>query len=90
VIRGIKKTDAEKLAEGQPQVEVGSFLIIGTFKKHTMRPGDTLFKLARKVYGHKDYVKYIIRYNQFSDPNNVHIGSEILLPQLVEKEECAG
>ena len=90
VIRGIKKTDAEKLAEGYPQVEVGSFLIIGTFKKHTMRPGDTLFKLARKVYGHKDYVKYIIRYNQFSDPNNVHIGSEILLPQLIEKEECAG
>ncbi len=90
VIRGIKKSDAEKLAEGQPQVEVGSFLIIGTYKKHTMRPGDTLFKLARKVYGHKDYVKYIIRYNQFSDPNNVHIGSEILLPQLVEKEECAG
>ena len=90
VIRGIDKVTAEKLAEGKPQVEVGSFLIIGTFRKHTMRPGDTLFKLARSVYGHKDYVKYIILYNQFPDPNNVHIGTEILLPQLVEKEECAG
>ena len=90
VIRGIDKVTAEKLAEGNPQVEVGSFLIIGTFRKHTMRPGDTLFKLARSVYGHKDYVKYIILYNQFPDPNNVHIGTEILLPQLVEKEECAG
>lgn len=90
VIRGIDKVTAEKLAEGKPQVEVGSFLIIGTYRKHTMRPGDTLFKLARSVYGHKDYVKYIILYNQFPDPNNVHIGTEILLPQLVEKEECAG
>lgn len=90
VIRGIDKVTAEKLAEGKPQVEVGSFLIIGTFRKHTMRPGDTLFKLARSIYGHKDYVKYIILYNQFPDPNNVHIGTEILLPQLVEKEECAG
>ena len=90
VIRGIDKVTAEKLAEGNPQVEVGSFLIIGTFRKHTMRPGDTLFKLARSIYGHKDYVKYIILYNQFPDPNNVHIGTEILLPQLVEKEECAG
>ena len=90
VIRGLDKATYEKLAEGQPQVEIGSFLIIGTFSKHTMRSGDTLFKLARSVYGHKDYVKYIIRYNQFPDPNNVHIGTEILLPQLVEKEECAG
>ena len=90
VIRGIDKATAEKLAVGQPQVKVGSFLIIGTFRKHTMRPGDTLFKLARSVYGHKDYVKYIILYNQFPDPNNVYIGTEILLPQLVEKEECAG
>ena len=90
VIRGIGKATAEKLAQGQPQVKVGSFLIIGTFRKHTMRSGDTLFKLARSVYGHKDYVKYIILYNQFPDPNNVYIGTEILLPQLVEKEECAG
>ena len=90
VIRGIDKATAEKLAQGQPQVKVGSFLIIGTFRKHTMRSGDTLFKLARSVYGHKDYVKYIILYNQFPDPNNVYIGTEILLPQLVEKEECAG
>ena len=90
VIRGIDKVTAEKLAQGQPQVKVGSFLIIGTFRKHTMRSGDTLFKLARSVYGHKDYVKYIILYNQFPDPNNVYIGTEILLPQLVEKEECAG
>ncbi|MBO5676922.1 MAG: HU family DNA-binding protein [Bacteroidaceae bacterium] len=90
VIRGIDKATAEKLAQGQPQVKVGSFLIIGTFRKHTMRSGDTLFKLARSVYGHKDYVKYIILYNQFPNPDNVYIGTEILLPQLVEKEECAG
>lgn len=90
VIRGIKKSDAEILAKGYSQVEVGSFLIIGTYTTHVMRSGDTLLKIARQVYGHKDYVKYIIHYNHFPDPNNVYIGTEILLPQLVEKEECAG
>lgn len=90
VIRGIKKSGAEILAEGYSQVEVGSFLIIGTYTTHVMRSGDTLLKIAREVYGHKDYVKYIIQYNHFPNPNNVYIGTEIKLPQLVEKEECAG
>ena len=85
VIRGLDKESIDLLWKEYPQVKVGSFYIIGTFKTHKLQAGETLYRLARKTYGHKDYVKYIILYNNFSDPNNIPIGSDILLPWLVEK-----
>jgi hypothetical protein len=85
VIRGLDKESIDLLWKEYPQVKVGSFYIIGTFKTHQLQAGETLYRLARKTYGHKDYVKYIILYNNFSDPNNIPIGSDILLPWLVEK-----
>ena len=89
VIRGIDRETANKLAEGQKQVRVGSFLIIGTYATHILRPGDTLYQIARKTYGHKDYAKYIVVYNNLTPPYNLPLGAELLLPQLVEKEEFA-
>ena len=89
VIRGIDRKTADKLAEEQKQVNVGSFLIIGTYATHVLRPGDTLYQIARKTYGHKDYAKYIILYNNLTPPYNLPLGTELLLPQLVEKEEFA-
>ena len=89
VIRGIDRKTADKLAEGQKQVNVGSFLIIGTYATHVLRPGDTLYQIARKTYGHKDYAKYIILYNNLTPPYSLPLGTELLLPQLVEKEEFA-
>lgn len=89
VIRGIDRPTANILAEGYPQVEVGSFLIIGTYSKYIYKKGDTLHKIARETYGHKDYAKYIILYNKLVAPYNIPVESEILLPQLVEKEEFA-
>lgn len=89
VIRGIDRATANKLCEEYTQVNPGSFLIIGTYGTHTLRKGDSLFKIAKSTYGHRDYAKYIIHYNNFTYPYNVPLGTEILLPQLVEKEECA-
>ena len=89
VIRGIDRATANKLCEEYTQVTPGSFLIIGTYGTHTLRKGDSLFKIAKSTYGHRDYAKYIIHYNNFTYPYNVPLGTEILLPQLVEKEECA-
>ncbi len=89
VIRGVDKATAEKLSEEYSQVTPGCFLIIGTYGTHTLRKGDSLFKIARSTYGHRDYAKYIIHYNNFTYPYKVPLGTEILLPQLVEKEECA-
>lgn len=85
VIRGLDSTSIEYLREGYKQVEVGSFYIIGTFKKHKLQAGETLLRLARQTYGHKDYVKYIISYNNFTDPNTISVDTEIALPLLVEK-----
>ena len=65
------------------------FLIIGTYATHVLRLGDTLYQIARKTYGHKDYAKYIILYNNLTPPYNLPLGTELLLPQLVEKEEFA-
>ncbi len=85
VIRGLDKESVDLLWKDYAQVEVGSFYIIGTFKTHKLKPGETLYRLARQTYGHKDYAKYIILYNNFTDPNNIAVDSEILLPWLVEK-----
>lgn len=86
VIRGLKAAEIDLLREGYQQVEVGSFYIIGTFKKHKLNVGETLLKLAKNTYGHKDYVKYIILYNNFKDPNTISLETEIALPLLVEKD----
>jgi nucleoid DNA-binding protein len=86
VIRGLKAAEIDLLREGYQQVEVGSFYIIGTFKKHKLNVGETLLKLAKTTYGHKDYVKYIILYNNFKDPNTISLDTEIALPLLVEKD----
>jgi len=85
VIRGLNEADIELLKKGFPQVEIGSFYIIGTFKTHKLQEGETLFQLARKTYGHKDYVKYIILFNEFKNPDSIQKGTEIKLPWLVEK-----
>ncbi len=49
-------------------------------KTYTMKNGDTLTKLARRFYGDASYAIDIINANNFSDPNNVHIGTVVILP----------
>ncbi len=49
-------------------------------KTYKMKNGDTLMKIARRFYGDASYAVDIINANNFSDPNNVHIGTEIILP----------
>ncbi len=49
-------------------------------KTYKMKNGDTLMKIARRFYGDASYAVDIINANHFSDPNNVHIGTEIILP----------
>ena len=49
-------------------------------KTYVMQPGDYLAKISRDIYGTKDSVPSIIRLNQFPDPDNIPVGSTILLP----------
>ncbi|MCF0195643.1 MAG: hypothetical protein HUK03_00055, partial [Bacteroidaceae bacterium] len=68
------------------QVQGGAYLIVGTKGTHVMKSGDQLNKLAIQVYGNKDYVPYIVVHNQFEDPDNIPLGYEVKLPELVKRE----
>lgn len=67
-----------------PQVPGGKYLITGTKSVRQMKRGDTLLKMARQEYGHSDFAKYIIVFNQFADPDVIPLGSEVKLPELIE------
>ena len=47
---------------------------------HTMKRGESLTRISVRYYGTKDSVRAIIRANNFSDPDNVHVGAEVKLP----------
>jgi hypothetical protein len=48
--------------------------------KYVLKEGETLTMLARRFYGSPDYVVDIINANNFSDPDNVHVGAIVVLP----------
>lgn len=85
------QTEAESLThdksadiEQYPQIPGGKYLIVGTRGVHVMKRGDNLYKIARSNYGHNDFVKYIIVYNQFKNPDVIPPGYSIKLPELEE------
>ncbi len=49
-------------------------------KTYKIKNGDTLMRLARRYYGNAAYADSIIQANDFKDPNNVHVGTVIVLP----------
>ena len=56
----------------------------------TVAPGDTLSKLAQKVYGNADTkVMQTIQQNnpQIADPNLIHAGSTIIFPDSPKQEK---
>ena len=64
------------------QVPGGKYLIIGTKGTREMKVGDTLYKMAREEYGDKEFAKYIIVHNNFSNPDVIPLGYEVKLPLL--------
>ena len=60
-----------------------AYKISGTKAEHTMLRGENLYEIAKATYGHKDFARYIIKYNKFSDPDHIMIGTKILLPELM-------
>ena len=73
------KTDAAPQPALDPDKE---YRITGTRKTHIMKSGDYLTRIALREYGHKDFARYIIEYNDFRNPDNVPIGAEVKLPEL--------
>ena len=68
------------------QVPGGEYKIVGTRKTYVMKPGDYLAKIAREEYGDKEFAKYIIVHNAFTDPDSIPVNMEIKLPELMKIE----
>jgi len=49
--------------------------------KYTVRKGDTLFSIARRVYGDESRRRDIASANGITDANRIFVGQEIVLPE---------
>ena len=65
------------------QVEGGSFLIVGLHDKHKMKSGDNVYKLAERTFGDRSYAKYIIHFNNISNPDFIKVNEVLKIPELV-------
>ena len=87
----LTKTSTSKslTVESRPVVanakKTASYEIVGFKGVRIIKWGDYLLKIVRQEYGNDDALKYVILYNNFKDPNNLPIGTEIKLPKLKEK-----
>lgn len=55
-------------------------------KTYTVKRGDNIYSIAKKMYGNKDYARQIIRHNHLKDPDNIAIGSTLKLPAIKSTE----
>lgn len=67
------------------QVEGGDYLIAGLKTCRKMQSGMTLARYCRRLYGSKEMVPYVLKYNNFEN-ENVPVGKVINFPILVEKQ----
>lgn len=81
------KADAEKLAADYPQIENGEYWITGVSTVHVLAKGEDLSVLAKKYYGNKRLISYIIRMNHYTNAqaNNLFVGAEVKIPELVKR-----
>jgi len=81
------KADAAKLAADYPQIENGEYWITGVSTVHVLAKGEDLSVLAKKYYGDKRLISYIIRMNHYTNAqaNNLFVGAEVKIPELVKR-----
>lgn len=80
-----KKPSPAELAKKYDQIEGGEYWIVGTKDTHEMAVGDNLYKIAKATYGDKELARYIIKYNNIENPDVIHLGTMLKLPELVKK-----
>ncbi len=79
------ETDESEPSKNYKQLSHADYLIVGVKEEHTVQSGETLNKIAQKVYGDKSYAKYIIFFNKISNPDFVPEGKVLKLPELKKK-----
>lgn len=69
-----------------PQLEGGRYQIVGTKQIYSLQQGETLRHIALKYYGSKNFVPYIVVYNQIKNPDVIPVGQKLKLPELRLRE----
>lgn len=67
------------------QIPNARYIIIGELEAHRMKRGESLYAIAKKTYGNKDFARYIIFYNNISNPDIVPEGKLLKMPKLIRK-----
>lgn len=75
--------EAEETEEAQETVEGDTTPLPGEAQTYTVQPGDTLFDIATR-FGVT--VNAIVRANEMSNPNDLDIGQELIIPAPAEEE----
>lgn len=81
-----KEEDLSKVIKYFPQLPNGTYWIVGDAGRvHYVQPDETLSGIAHKELGDRKLVTYLILFNDFDDPNNIHRGDAVRIPKLVRK-----
>lgn len=81
------RVDYRKEARKYQQLPNASMVIVGTQSVHEMKVGENFYRLAKQVYGDRNFARYIIVFNQIENPDHVTVGQRIKLPKLIGKRE---
>lgn len=68
-----------------PQVEGGEYYIVGIKGTEVMSKGKTLLNISIKYYKSKEFVEYICKMNNITNPDIVPLGKELKIPELKQK-----
>lgn len=99
----VQKTDTSKTAvkeeEKTPVVSTSvprretladtvEYQITGNQGSYTLKPGESLVRVALKFYGNKKLWPYLVKHNKaiIKNPDNVPVGTTIQIPQLTPKK----
>lgn len=81
-----KPTEEEKpkkeIKPIMPIMQGDKYIITGQKGTHVLKAGENVTRLAKQIYGSKDCAKYIVRFNNISDPDLIPIGTILKLPEL--------
>ena len=92
----VKESAAVAAPVSQPKKQPGiayvpdstNYTIVGTETTYTIKPGETLTRVALRFYGTKALYPYIVKHNPgvIKKPDNVPAGTTIKIPKLAKKQ----
>lgn len=82
------ETTAGVPAKRETLADTVEYQITGTQASYTLRPGESLVRVALKFYGNKKLWPYLVKHNKsiIKNPDNVPVGTTIQIPQLTPKK----